>query len=442
VYEKALPLNTHPGLVTQTLRLSVASLLKGWNDRLARQPSTFAGRKPALHERAKAIAENLRQSLVQLRTHVPMPLATWPAVNFNLYSLQDTIAELGILRSVALEQLGHHTSDAEQERVLAFFDNEIVLLCQEFSRHSKSVADGPGHSERDLGRGDTRFLAADSRLSEIEGTFELQPHHLSMAHRRRRELLRRHAELLSEASKDLASSMDLTTTIRQIAMFSIRTIADWVIIDSRDELGGFARGTVMHRDPSRKELADELWTDFGPRPDSWGVPSQVLRTRTPLLIPDVTDAHYQATRRSPRHEQILRGLGSTTYICVPMTARGEFVGAVTFVKDDPGNPYDNEDLMFAQELCSRAGMAVDNAIQFARAQNAVRLREEFVNIVSHDLKNPLTVIDMSASLMLRREAAGAPVDRRGRAIPNRPSPGERCSHRHRGGRGLPSLGGR
>ena len=93
-------------------------------------------------------------------------------------------------------------------------------------------------------------------------------------------------------------------------------------------------------------------------------------------------------------------------MCIPMTARGNFIGAITLVSGH--KHFTPEDVLFSEEFCSRAALAIDNSIQFARAQAAVRMRDDFVGIVSHDLKTPLQVIDMSANLMLGMRAANSP----------------------------------
>jgi signal transduction histidine kinase len=54
-------------------------------------------------------------------------------------------------------------------------------------------------------------------------------------------------------------------------------------------------------------------------------------------------------------------------------------------------------------VADRAAIAIDNARLFQEAQEAVRMREDVVAIVSHDLRNPLNAITLSASTLIKRE---------------------------------------
>jgi signal transduction histidine kinase len=54
----------------------------------------------------------------------------------------------------------------------------------------------------------------------------------------------------------------------------------------------------------------------------------------------------------------------------------------------------------------RAGVAVENARLFHEAQEALRLREEFLSIASHELKTPLTALQLQAQMLRRISRSG------------------------------------
>jgi signal transduction histidine kinase len=55
----------------------------------------------------------------------------------------------------------------------------------------------------------------------------------------------------------------------------------------------------------------------------------------------------------------------------------------------------------AEEMARRAGSAVENARLYAEAQAAIRQREEFLSIASHELKTPLTGLQLQVQMLAR-----------------------------------------
>ncbi|QRK06204.1 HAMP domain-containing histidine kinase [Archangium violaceum] len=73
------------------------------------------------------------------------------------------------------------------------------------------------------------------------------------------------------------------------------------------------------------------------------------------------------------------------------------------------------DLEVARGVADRAALALDNARLYQEAQEAIRVREDVVAIVSRDLRTPLNVISLSATSLLKR----GDVDKRATTAVNR-----------------------
>ena len=227
--------------------------------------------------------------------------------------------------------------------------------------------------------------------------------------RRAAEALR----FLSEASAELSSSLDYRATLAGVARLAVPGLADWCAVDVLEEDGSTHRLAVEHQDPAKVVLALELRERYPPSPQS-GLPN-VLRTGRPEFYPKVTDEMVEAAARDAEHLRILRELGFTSVIVVPMIARGRTLGALTLVSAESGRRYERADLEVAEELARRAALAVDNSrlydearreiVERERAQEELRDFGEQLEIILRGVADGITTQDPSGELIYANEAA-------------------------------------
>ena len=70
------------------------------------------------------------------------------------------------------------------------------------------------------------------------------------------------------------------------------------------------------------------------------------------------------------HLRLIDELQLTSYIGVPLKARGQVIGAFTIAMAESGRHYTERDLEFAQALADRAALAIDNARLFQELEAA------------------------------------------------------------------------
>ncbi|BDG02016.1 sensor histidine kinase [Anaeromyxobacter oryzae] len=217
------------------------------------------------------------------------------------------------------------------------------------------------------------------------------------------EAARRRAAFLADASAVLASTLEWSETLASVARLAVPAVADWCSIELPESLAPGGEPVVLvHADPARLELARAWRRRWPPDPEAGSGAPAVIRTGRPELHESVPDELLVAAAVDAEHLRVARALGMTSAMVVPLSARGRTLGAVTFVLAHPGAHYGPEDFAMAQELGRRAGLALDNARLFDEAQRAVRARDDVLALVSHDLKNPLEAVALSAALLLRK----------------------------------------
>jgi PAS domain S-box-containing protein len=204
------------------------------------------------------------------------------------------------------------------------------------------------------------------------------------------------ARFLAEASVMLDNTLDYEATLRSIARLVVPRMAAFAIIDVIDEHDVLRRLDVVHRDDSKQETARAL-RDF---PLDWARPNSTQRareTRQPEHVPHVTQDILRKWAQNDEHLRLWQALAPTSFIAVPIIARGRLLGTIGLAQDDASRRYTVDDVRLADELARRVAIAVDNARLYAAAQRATHLRNEILGVVSHDLRNPLSVIAMCAA---------------------------------------------
>ncbi len=173
---------------------------------------------------------------------------------------------------------------------------------------------------------------------------------------------------LAEASTTLASSLDVETTLANVAHLVVPQFADWCAVDVLDEDGSLRRLTVAHSDPDKAEWAERSRAEYPPTVDELEGTGRVVRTGQPALYRTITPEFLASTARHPEQLKILEKLGMASAMVVPLKAGGRTVGALQFVSSDARRLYDDEDMKFAEHIGRRAAAAVDNALLYRRAE--------------------------------------------------------------------------
>jgi signal transduction histidine kinase len=250
-------------------------------------------------------------------------------------------------------------------------------------------------------------MAAEAAVREAEGA------------RDRAERERWQAAFLSEASRLLAASLDYDATLDALVRLLVPTLADWAVVHLARRDGGLRRIGPAYADPTLAPLAAAARRVTPPIERGVSTSAAaVVRDGQPLLVTEISREWLERTVRDPEYLAFVLRLDPHSLLTVPLVARGRTLGALTLVALKRGRRYGEADLIFAEEVGRRMGLAVDNVRLYrhverakADAEDANRAKDEFFAVLSHELRTPLNAVSGWIQLLGERTLQGVAAER-------------------------------
>ncbi len=164
--------------------------------------------------------------------------------------------------------------------------------------------------------------------------------------RKRTEETRR---VLTEATLQLAASLDEEAMLVGLAQLAVPTLADFCLVDLLDA-GEIRHVAAAHQDPERAALVQEMQRRYPVSLDQDMAVTRAMRTGTSGYIPEITDADVAAVSWDEDHLRLRRALAFRSAMFVPLQARGRVLGAITFFSTAPERRYGLADVALAEDL--------------------------------------------------------------------------------------------
>jgi PAS domain S-box-containing protein len=215
------------------------------------------------------------------------------------------------------------------------------------------------------------------------------------------ELAERRKAFLADATRHLVLSFDSDANFAAVATSSVPAIADVAVVLVR-EPGRLRPVAAVAADPHVAALVAADPLGCLPAPGApWG-PLHALERGEPELQNELDASALGAAARDDEHRARLETVGYRSAVSVPLAARGETLGVLLLATAGSGRRYGQEDLELCIHLARRMALALDNARLYREAEQALRVRDIFLSVASHELKTPLTSLLGNVQLLQRR----------------------------------------
>jgi signal transduction histidine kinase/DNA-binding response OmpR family regulator len=214
----------------------------------------------------------------------------------------------------------------------------------------------------------------------------------------------RRSTFLAEASKVLASSLDYEATLRGLLRLAVPYLADLGAITLVDDQGHARQTELAWLGPSHPSNQPSTRVIAGPE----GLHDNLARTLQRVLDQGKTEFLPDVLQRTPTAQpwEVLNDArtGAPNFelqsvVLTPLLARGRVLGALSLAMGPSGRRYNSSDRALAEDLASRAAIAIDNARLYREVQEGDRRKNEFLSMLAHELRNPLAPIRNAVQLL-------------------------------------------
>lgn len=205
------------------------------------------------------------------------------------------------------------------------------------------------------------------------------------------------AAFLDNAASVIMQSLDATEIARRSVDIVVRHLADFALVwtlgrENRLECIAFA-----HADPHKRDLVAKVAQSGYP-----AMTTHVIREKQALRIPDVTTGGLECFGAGEADRAVLSELRVRSVLGVPLTVAGKTFGALILYS--ASRHYENQDLALAEDVASRVAVALENGRLYHVSQESIRARDDFLVLAAHELRTPITALQLAADSLVRSQA--------------------------------------
>jgi signal transduction histidine kinase/DNA-binding response OmpR family regulator len=223
------------------------------------------------------------------------------------------------------------------------------------------------------------------------------------ARREAAEEAARRSAFLAEASRALASSLDVDTTLHSLVRLMVPAVADLAAVCLADEQGNPGQWEWSWNAPAGPEQGPLATAGAPPYPALVEAVARVLNSGN----------HEQFSGLPPCAEEGARAVPSfvlESALVLPLVARGKTRGGLVLALGPAPRRFEAPDVALIHDLAARASIALDNALLVRDIQDNDRRKNEFLAMLAHELRNPLAPVRNAVEVLRLRTIGQAELN--------------------------------
>ncbi|MFQ5813551.1 MAG: ATP-binding protein [Anaerolineae bacterium] len=299
---------------------------------------------------------------------------------------------------VAVEAIGHNQHDVYLIDYRLGERNGLELLREALRDGCKApmiLLTGQGDREVDIEAMEAG--AADYLVKgQIDAPLLERSIRYAMEHKRAQEQIQREVQRLDvqrEITQAVTSALDLRTVLdilmeKMDLLLPYSAVLMWLLDRQNGELVRVACRNLNEEEWKRRDLKGTP-----------ALPKTVVETGRPVVVRNI-----QIDPRT-RDPDFFRKLGLVSYLGVPMIAKGEVLGVLSFLTRE-GDQFGSEEIEFLSTLASQAAVAIHNSQLYEQTkeqkvelERASKMKADFTAMIVHDLRSPLTAVVSAAGML-------------------------------------------
>lgn len=204
---------------------------------------------------------------------------------------------------------------------------------------------------------------------------------------------------LADVSVPLNTLVDHRSTLEQVARLAVPFLGDHCSIDLASESGQLTRIVS-----TSSLLASEAVGDLSAKSTPPAAVRRMMEAGEVVMLDIVEPSMLDGFARTRSERLSLRALDIKSYLGVPLTLRSRHIGVMHFYRTAGESQYSSGDRNVALELAARVAVALENSRLYKALQDSDHRKDEFLAMLSHELRNPLESLSVGVSLIESEEA--------------------------------------